>query len=67
MPLYGFECQDCEDEFEELVMSSFKVEDVVCPKCGSKHVQRQLSLVAAIKTTGNIGYSASSAACAPSG
>lgn len=67
MPLYGFECQDCEDEFEELVMSSSTVDDVVCPKCGSKHVQRQLSLVAAIKTTGNTGYNAGSATCAPSG
>ena len=67
MPLYGFECQDCENDFEELVMSSSQIDDVVCPKCGSKHVQRQLSLVAAMKTSGSTGYSASSTACAPSG
>lgn len=51
MPLYGFICDDCQEDFEELVMSSSKVDDVSCPACGSLKVQRQLSLVAGLNST----------------
>lgn len=64
MPLYGFICDDCSDDFEELVMSSAKVDDVVCPSCGSRRVQRQLSLVAGLNSTSS---TSSGAACAPGG
>ena len=65
MPLYGFICQDCEDEFEELVSVS-KLDDVACPTCESEAVERQLSMVASLKTSSGSGVS-SSAACAPGG
>ncbi|MGD8456057.1 MAG: zinc ribbon domain-containing protein [Anaerolineales bacterium] len=67
MPLYGFECEDCQKEFEELVTSLSKVDEVVCPKCGGVNVTRQLSLVAAIKSSGSSGFSLGSSACAPTG
>ena len=67
MPLYSFECKDCEDEFEELVMSSAQTDKVSCPTCGSLKVQRQLSQVAAIKISGGNGPSLSNSSCAPSG
>ena len=67
MPLYGFICQDCKDEFEELVLSSSQTEEVACPECKSENVSRTLSLVAALSRTGSSSASASSAACAPSG
>jgi len=51
MPLYGFICDDCQDDFEELVMSSSKIDDVLCPSCGSRKVQRQLSLVAGLNSS----------------
>jgi putative FmdB family regulatory protein len=64
MPLYGFICDDCKDDFEELVMSSSKIDDVICPSCGSRKVQRQLSLVAGL----NSGSGASSStACSTGG
>ncbi len=65
MPLYGFICDDCNDDFEELVMSSSKTDDVVCPSCGSRKVQRQLSLVAGLNTSA--GTSSSSASCSTGG
>ncbi len=42
MPIYEFNCNDCEHPFEELVFS--RSEKVVCPKCGSAKVERALSV-----------------------
>jgi putative FmdB family regulatory protein len=67
MPLYGFECEDCQEEFEELVLSFSKSDEVACPDCGSHNVARQLSLVAAIKTGSSAGFNMDNSACAPSG
>lgn len=64
MPLYGFICDDCTENFEELVMSAGKMDNVACPSCGSRKVQRQLSLVAGL---GNSTSSASSAASCSTG
>ena len=66
MPMYGFICEDCNEDFEELVMSTSKISEVACPSCGSQHVERQLSLVAGLKTSG-AGSSSSAAACSPGG
>lgn len=67
MPLYEFQCTDCNDEFEELVRSSSAVAEVKCPVCGSQHVRRKVSLFAS-KVVGGGGIAAPAAAsCAPSG
>jgi len=67
MPLYGFECEDCLEEFEELVASLSQVDEVTCPECRSGKVTRQLSLVAAMKPSSSAGFSMKSPTCAPSG
>lgn len=67
MPLYGFECEDCQEAFEELVASLSQVDEVTCPKCGSGRIARQLSLVAAMKSSDSAGFSLNSSTCAPSG
>lgn len=67
MPLYGFICDECEEEFEELVMSTAQTDDVICPTCQSNQVRRQLSLVAALSRTGSSPPTISSAGCAPGG
>jgi len=64
--MYGFICEDCNEDFEELVMSTSRINEVACPACGSQHVERQLSLVAGLKTTG-ASSSSSAAACSPGG
>lgn len=64
MPLYGFICDECSSDFEELVMSSSKADDVSCPSCGSRRVQRQLSLVAGLSASSG---SSGGAACSTGG
>lgn len=41
MPMYEFACSKCDHVFEELV---FGDEEVACPKCAAKKVERQVSL-----------------------
>ena len=68
MPLYGFVCEHCAEEFEELVITSERVGEVACPKCGSGNVERQLSLVAALpKSTEVSGYCPTNPDCTTSG
>jgi len=68
MPLYEFDCQTCDEAFEELVLSPGRLGEVICPTCGSTKVKKKLSTFAA-----NTGSSASGqrmsvgAACAPGG
>jgi putative FmdB family regulatory protein len=41
MPLFRYVCQECEHPFEELVFGN---EEVVCPECASKKLERQTSM-----------------------
>lgn len=43
MPIYGFHCSSCENEFETLVRSS---DTVSCPACGSAELKQLLSRIA---------------------
>jgi putative FmdB family regulatory protein len=42
VPIYEYDCQDCNHTFEELVFSGS--EQVKCPKCGQNKVQRKMSV-----------------------
>lgn len=42
MPIYEFNCKPCKDKFE-LLISSSKIPDARCPKCGSAKVERIFS------------------------
>lgn len=64
MPLYGFICDACAEDFEELVMSASKTDDVYCPSCGSRKVQRKLSMVAGLSSNSS---STGSSSCATGG
>ena len=44
MPIYEFSCDQCEKEFEKLVMNTS--EKIACPKCKSKKVRRVMSAFA---------------------
>lgn len=67
MPLYEFQCTECQDDFEELVRSSAAINEVKCPQCGSEHVRRKVSLFAS-KGGGGLSLSAAPAAsCGPTG
>jgi len=67
MPLYEFDCQDCGEPFEELVLSANGLSDVSCPDCGSTQVKKKLSTFAANISSGGSSTRASAAACAPGG
>jgi putative FmdB family regulatory protein len=40
MPLYEFRCPRCGETFEELVRNLEQADEVVCPECGEKDVER---------------------------
>ena len=59
MPIYEYVCLDCEKGFETLVLSS--EEEVRCPYCESKRLERAMSTFAmAAGTGGSPGCSSSS-------
>ncbi|MGB9606494.1 MAG: FmdB family zinc ribbon protein [Bryobacteraceae bacterium] len=44
MPLYEYQCAECGEVFELLRRADEADEPAECPRCGSEHTQRQLSL-----------------------
>jgi putative FmdB family regulatory protein len=62
VPLYEFECRACGIEFEELVLNATEAENVKCPSCESKEVEKKISSFASVSKNGGSGSS-----CAPSG
>jgi putative FmdB family regulatory protein len=47
MPIYEYKCSKCEHEFEQLVKSMDHKEAITCPGCGSRKVEKRLSVFAA--------------------
>jgi putative FmdB family regulatory protein len=47
MPIFEYLCQDCGTNFEKLVRRESDRDELVCPKCGQKHFEQQLSTFAA--------------------
>lgn len=50
MPLYEYKCQGCHETVEILVRSS---ETPVCPRCGSRKLDKQLSVAASPAIAGH--------------
>ena len=42
MPIYEYICEDCQNEFEKIVIN--KQQEIACPKCSSKKATIQLSV-----------------------
>ena len=47
MPIYEYQCADCNTKFEKLVRRATEATDVDCPSCGQKHVSQQYSTFSA--------------------
>lgn len=60
MPIYEFRCEECDREFETLVLS--KGEEVHCPHCRGERVSRLMS-VCALSTGDGFKSTASSSSC----
>jgi putative FmdB family regulatory protein len=69
MPLYEFQCNECDSEFEELVMSSKPeaLAEVICPECGSGKVSKKVSTFASSAKSSASAASSRASSCAPSG
>lgn len=56
MPIYEFICNECWEEFEELVFSINAIKDVKCPACSSQFVEKKISIFAT-RAAGGVNYS----------
>lgn len=65
MPLYEFQCSECDRSFEELVRTPAAVAEVKCPRCGSVHVRRKVSIFASKAAA--IASAPATSSCAPGG
>lgn len=45
MPIYEYDCLECNETFEELVLSGS--DQIKCPKCQTTKVERKMSIFAA--------------------
>ena len=69
MPIFEFACNHCGQSFEELVFSASKIDEVVCPACGSGQVKKKMSTFAS-KSGGDgasLSFGSSSAASCSTG
>jgi putative FmdB family regulatory protein len=69
MPIYEYQCEDCQTRYEKLVMA--KGQEISCPKCASRRQTIQLSVFSAgnkSSSQGNGGgFSGGGCGCNPSG
>jgi putative FmdB family regulatory protein len=60
MPIFEYDCFDCDKPFEKFVRSiNTPIEKVACPTCGGTRVLKKLSAFAS-KSGGNAGSSSGS-------
>jgi len=60
MPLFEFECAECEKSFEDLVRKSTDFSGVICPFCGSGMTKKKISTFASRVSVASISAPASS-------
>ena len=53
MPIYEYKCQSCGQVSEFLVHGGSESEDHKCPDCGSRSLERVLSVPSLLKTSSN--------------
>ncbi len=54
MPMYEYQCRDCDKSFEKLIASAAGRDNAVkCPHCGSKKTGRQISTFAVASASGS--------------
>ena len=64
MPIYAYRCRQCGEEFEKLVLSAARANEVTCPCCQAQEVERRPALFG----LGGAGYGSAAvdSSCAPS-
>jgi putative FmdB family regulatory protein len=67
MPLYEYECSDCDTRFDALRGMSEADDPIRCPQCESERTHRVISLFSAVGDQGVIaGEGSSCGSCSPS-
>ena len=64
MPIFEYQCKECNHHFEALVFGSDKAE---CPKCHSKRLAPQLSVFAVSTKGSSAGATPAMGACGTCG
>ena len=62
MPIHEYSCAECQKTFEELILRKSEEEEVACPTCKSRRVNRLISRPAAARSGGG-GALASAPSC----
>jgi len=44
VPIYEYQCEDCDQQFEEWFRTRRQVSEIACPRCGSQRVMKMLSV-----------------------
>ena len=57
MPIYEFVCTECNESFEDLVFSFSKIDEVICPACGSSQVKKKMSTFSSKSAAGASSFS----------
>ena len=63
MPIYEYQCEDYSKVFSKLQKVSADPKVVVCPQCGSSHVDRLVSSFASGGSSSSSGYTSSAPSC----
>ena len=67
MPLYEFICEECFEEFEELVRFNQSEIELNCPVCGSELIRKKVSSFAALGSSSGKQSALAGSSCGPSG
>ncbi|KAA3659588.1 MAG: zinc ribbon domain-containing protein [Calditrichaeota bacterium] len=65
MPIYEYQCKDCNARFDLLRPMRASDDDVKCEKCGSSEVSKLLSTFAS-SSTSSLGFATGGGGCSPS-
>ena len=67
MPLYEYQCDNCGEEFEQIV--SFSQADLLppCPECGKEYTHKKISAAASFGASSAGSYISSGASCGTGG
>jgi len=67
MPLYEYHCNNCEQEFEQIVRFSEADQAQTCPFCGDKDTSKKISTAASFSFSSSGSAISSGSSCGSSG
>lgn len=65
MPIYEYQCSDCQTVFETLVTSVSAGREIVCSRCKSTNVKKIMSSSSFKRQAGAVAPSCGHSGCAP--